>query len=465
MKKRSLFLASLALTTCMISTGALANLVDEPIVLFEQDGVKATLTGETEDGGNCAIINVVVENNTDKHLDIEYTGTMNGWSFGNFTLGNASDIKPGSKAKGYLWFMFDDFDLSSNEDVETMDLTFTVKDGESYETLFEVETGEINFSDPMAGAQAGVSGEAAAAEENAAGAAEVETASAAAEPNFVFHTESAATEADSKYETLSVGSSGEAVVRLQEALIEKGVLTGTADGQYGNGTAAAVSAFQESAEIPATGSADSTTQEVLYGEYVEPEVNVAEALQTATWLFNGGENHILNGISFTDTTATIAQVYFDGNGKHESESNAFPYVLDDAGIHLTLLDGSEMEIAYEVKNGQLVLNNGEWKRVDEVKAGLQGNWTAKYSSSGMTVEHHVVIEGNLFRSENANSNYYYYGPYEGNYELNFGGFDAEFMHAGKWFYNIIDGEVTLMYYDHLFERTEEGLKGQNGYSF
>ena len=285
-------------------------------------------------------------------------------------------------------------------------------------------------------------------------------------PNFVFHTDASTTSEESaKYETLTVGSSGDAVAKLQEALIEKQLLEGTADGKYGNMTAGAVSAFQESAGIVATGEADSVTQEILYGEYVEPEIDVAQALQEGTWLFNGGDDLILNGISFSDTNATLAQVYFDGNGKHENESQALPYVINEDSITLTLVDGSTMEVPFEVKNGKLCLNNGEWVTVSDVKGGLQGNWTDSFNEFGVSFEFHTTISGDLFTSENANSNGFYFGPYEGTYELNFGGFDADFMHSNDWFYNIIDGEVKLLRYDRVYEKTDVGLLGQGGYSF
>ena len=285
-------------------------------------------------------------------------------------------------------------------------------------------------------------------------------------PNFVFHTDvSNASEGDVKYETLTVGSSGDAVVKLQTALIEKQLLDGTADGKYGNMTAGAVSAFQESAGIAATGEADSVTQEILYGEYVEPEIDVAQVLQEGTWLFNGGDDLILNGISFSDTNATLAQVYFDGNGKHENDSQALPYSINDDSITLTLVDGSTMEVPFEVQNGQLCLNNGEWKTVADVKAGLQGNWVDKYNDFGVDYEYHTTINGDLFSTEDANSNGYYFGPYEGQFELNFGGIDADFMHSDDWFYNIIGDEVRLLRFDNIFEKTDVGLLGQGGYSF
>ena len=93
-------------------------------VLFDQDGIKAILTGETDDSSNCAKPLLLVENSSDKSVRVSYTGTMNGLSLSKSTLRNGSDIKPGSKANGYLWFQFDDYDLTSSDDIETMDLIF-----------------------------------------------------------------------------------------------------------------------------------------------------------------------------------------------------------------------------------------------------------------------------------------------------------------------------------------------------
>ena len=56
---------------------------------------------------------------------------------------------------------------------------------------------------------------------------------------------------------------------------------------------------------------------------------VLQALNGKTWLFNGGSNTILNKISFTDEEAEIAQVSYDGNGKHDNGSNTFAFTVDD----------------------------------------------------------------------------------------------------------------------------------------
>ena len=203
----------------------------------------------------------------------------------------------------------------------------------------------------------------------------------------------------------------------------------------------------------------------MYGEYTEPEVDVAEALQNRTWLFNGGDDLILNGISFDNGVATIAQVYFDENGKHENDSNALSYVLNDSSITLTMLDGSEMEVPFEVKNGRLILNNGEWKSVEEVNAGLQGNWLDHFDAYGTIQEYHVSLQGDKFSYEEVISNGSYW-LHDGNYQLNFGGIEGKterIWNEDDFFYNIIDGEVKLIRFDHVCERTDKGLLGEYGF--
>ena len=77
---------------------------------------------------------------------------------------------------------------------------------------------------------------------------------------------------------LSKGDSGDDVVRLQQALIEQGYLTGDADGQYGPLTEAAVKTFREANGLPSEGGADDEMMAILYGETMEPETEPAEDL-------------------------------------------------------------------------------------------------------------------------------------------------------------------------------------------
>lgn len=71
---------------------------------------------------------------------------------------------------------------------------------------------------------------------------------------------------ETHYATLSKGSKGEEVRALQQRLKALGYLSGSADGDFGKGTARAVSAFQERAGLPASGVADDATQRALFAD-------------------------------------------------------------------------------------------------------------------------------------------------------------------------------------------------------
>ena len=65
--------------------------------------------------------------------------------------------------------------------------------------------------------------------------------------------------------SIGTGASGDAVKRLQLALVEIGFSVGRAgaDGRYGSGTTAAVTSFQRAASLPATGAVDAATLHAL----------------------------------------------------------------------------------------------------------------------------------------------------------------------------------------------------------
>ena len=68
----------------------------------------------------------------------------------------------------------------------------------------------------------------------------------------------------SSYIALQSGSTGAEVRALQQAMIELGFLSGTADGIFGSGTQSAVKAFQAMNGHPQTGVADGNLQALLY---------------------------------------------------------------------------------------------------------------------------------------------------------------------------------------------------------
>lgn len=75
----------------------------------------------------------------------------------------------------------------------------------------------------------------------------------------------AATPSPEAYTTLRSGASGPSVVRMQEALIELGYLSGAADGQFGSNTQRAVTQFQAVNGLSADGIAGKNTLSLLYG--------------------------------------------------------------------------------------------------------------------------------------------------------------------------------------------------------
>ena len=205
--------------------------------------------------------------------------------------------------------------------------------------------------------------------------------------------------------------------------------------------------------------------------------DVFDALAGNTWFYNGGNDTTLNRISFENDSASIAQVYFDGNGKHDNGSSECSYTVDDTNVIVSMSDGSELKIAYNLSEGKISLGDNEYYTLEEIDSGLQGYWKVKSSmilnGRQSKNEYNIFFDNGKVVSESAalaNNPYYpdgyynYFGPYEGTYKLNFGGFDTEIMHGGDWFFNIIGGKVTVLYYDHV-GTPSDGLPGQNGYSF
>lgn len=448
----------------------------EETVLIDNGDFRLYLTGEYSsiDGVNgvsgdfMSHLSCVVENNGDEEIgSISYSGVINGWSLGsNYTMSNVNGVRPGTKAKTDIWFTTEDTEVTSYEDLETMELTFEVKD-EDYDTMFEVSTGVVHFH---------ATPEDAAAAEETAVEAEEETV---VEPEEAASDETPAAEQQASepiilysddYETLEVGSRGDAVRDLQQALVDQGFLSGGVDGIFGNGTAGGVEAFQESAGLEPTGIADAETQSKLFGG-----IDVRAALMAEPWFANGGSDTTLNALTFGEDEVTITQLVFDGNGRHVNAENAVPYTLDESGLTITLLDGSALELTYAASGNRLVLGDGEYLSATQVDEGLQGYWVyydrdnpyvANFAS-----DHHVHFEDGVMEYEYAtisaysSDEYFYYGPYEGAYTLGLGAFETDMRHGDAFAFNIIDGSPVLLRYSDVFTPTDEGFPGPNGYRF
>lgn len=216
---------------------------------------------------------------------------------------------------------------------------------------------------------------------------------------------------------------------------------------------------------------DNCDHQIMLQKYAD----VFKALDGNTWYFNGGAENILNSVTFSGETATISQIYFDGNWKHDNGSNDHKFAMDDKNIIIQMEDESELKIAYSFSDGKVTLDKKEYLTLEQIDKGIQGYWKVRTSTTalGMVSKHEecIYINNGKLVSENASSafggadgEYYYYGPYEGSYKLNLGGFDTEMRHGNEWFYNIIDGKVYVFHGANKCEKTDK-LPGENGYDF
>ncbi len=202
--------------------------------------------------------------------------------------------------------------------------------------------------------------------------------------------------------------------------------------------------------------------------------NIKENLNGHTYYYNGGTINSLSGMIFEDGKVTIKSIYFDGNGEHDREEEQYNYTVDEENIIIS--DSDKTTITYKNDNDNIVLGDGKtYFREDEVKEGLKGYWKLKdtdYILGRITKsEHNIFIDEDKITYENAtlaynsNSEYYYYGPYTGEYKLKFGGFDTTMEERGnRLYFTILDNKVTLLYYNHACT-SSDGLPGKDGYSF
>lgn len=121
----------------------------EQVVLFDQDGVKFTFSGEvTDDGMMIVQLHGVLENKTNMPIQVSYSGTCNGWSFGTSSIsGSAATTSANSKAKGFLWFEYDAVSIQHFSDLEEANITFRITNPNTSKELMTIENVHITFAD------------------------------------------------------------------------------------------------------------------------------------------------------------------------------------------------------------------------------------------------------------------------------------------------------------------------------
>jgi peptidoglycan hydrolase-like protein with peptidoglycan-binding domain len=111
--------------------------------------------------------------------------------------------------------------------------------------------------------------------------------------------------ASTGYITLEEGSTGDQVKKLQNRLKELGYFNGSVDGKYGEGTMAAVMAFQLRNNLTVDGKAGPATQRLLYGS----KANISYASMR-----EGDEGNAVKNLQYT----LYELGYYDGaiDGKY-----------------------------------------------------------------------------------------------------------------------------------------------------
>lgn len=127
------------------------------------------------------------------------------------------------------------------------------------------------------------------------------------------------------------------VYSLQIRLIELGLMTGSADGVYGKGTANAVKAFQEANGLEVTGIADVATQEKIFynpADYGEEstavEATVAPTVDPhAAMTMNDTDKYIIQGYLYRWGFTEDAPDGIFGNGTRDALKRFMTYSLED----------------------------------------------------------------------------------------------------------------------------------------
>ncbi len=198
--------------------------------------------------------------------------------------------------------------------------------------------------------------------------------------------------------------------------------------------------------------------------------DVIALLSKGKWFYSSGTTTVLNQLTFSDLTATIKKVSFDGNGRHDNVPDTYAYTIDDNKIYIHIQSGRIKEIAYSVTGSEISFGR-DYLTEKQVDSDLQGHWTyTSQSLLGSWNEYHLLINGSKLKYEHAaeaygyrDGTYYYYGPYSGSYRLKFGGFDTAMTNGSEWFWGIKDGKAVALHFDHVCSKTNGDLPGEDGY--
>ena len=176
------------------------------------------------------------------------------------------------------------------------------------------------------------------------------------------------------YRTLKKGATGEDVIRMQEALIALGYLSGKADGQFGSGTQHAVTQFQAVNHLSADGIAGNKTLTLLYSG---DALDASKAPEMDYLILVNRDNPLDKTYAPTDLVniadvipASILKVKYKGTQANRTATEALGRMLEDA-VEQGITDW-QVSSAYRGYKDQQALvdqsvskykqNNPDWSR-------------------------------------------------------------------------------------------------------
>lgn len=124
--------------------------LDGKTLLFEKEGVSVYLTGDfkedsfTTDSLHYMRAEVIVVNDSDLNVRVGIDSmSVNGWEV---SCSGFSAVSAGKKVKDELYFNAVDTDVTSVEEIETVEITFRLSNADTYKFFADVEPITLHFN-------------------------------------------------------------------------------------------------------------------------------------------------------------------------------------------------------------------------------------------------------------------------------------------------------------------------------
>ena len=186
--------------------------------------------------------------------------------------------------------------------------------------------------------------------------------------------------------------------------------------------------------------------------------------------YNCGSDVELCQAIFNNDKVTINYIKYDGNGGHVT-ANDYNWNVDNNNITIN----DDLKIPYNIENNNITFDKNAYFTPEEIQKGIQGYWKLDNTTYvlGQIIKGkvNIYINGNNITYQDATQSkydpneYFYSGPEEKTYTLENGQIQIDSDAANSpYYFNIIEGEVKVLYYYKVMERTDS-LPDVNSYKF